>query len=143
MTLLLSAPLHLSFCLFLHLLLSSLSHSVLQKSPSSTTVDGRYMSRRSKPKTRLQQLREQIVKMGGEDTPQRFETLQLHAGKLLKGALVAAIFDLSTSHDNMILTRYFCQATSPTRRPTLALSQFTPRLPTSSMTRPTVPGYLA
>lgn len=42
--------------------------------------------------------------MGGEDTPQRFETLQLHAGKLLKGALVAAVFDLSTSHDNVILT---------------------------------------
>jgi len=38
------------------------------------------MSRRSKPKTRLQQLREQIVKMGGEDIAQRFETLQLHAG---------------------------------------------------------------
>jgi hypothetical protein len=62
------------------------------------------MSRRSKPKTRLQQLREQIVKMGGEDTPQRFETLQLHAGQLLKGALVAAVLDLSTSHDNVILT---------------------------------------
>jgi hypothetical protein len=40
------------------------------------------MSRRSNPKTRLQQLREQIVKMGGEDVAQRFETLQLHAGKL-------------------------------------------------------------
>lgn len=39
------------------------------------------MSRRSKPKTRLQQLREQIVKMGGEDVATRFETLQLHAGK--------------------------------------------------------------
>jgi hypothetical protein len=39
------------------------------------------MSRRSKPKTRLQQLREQIVKMGGEDVATRFETLQLHAGE--------------------------------------------------------------
>ena len=39
------------------------------------------MSRRSKAKTRLQQLREQIVKMGGEDVATRFETLQLHAGK--------------------------------------------------------------
>jgi len=40
-----------------------------------------YMSRRSKPKTRLQQLREQIVKMGGEDVATHFETLQLHAGE--------------------------------------------------------------
>ena len=39
------------------------------------------MSRRSKAKTRLQQLREQIVKMGGEDVATRFETLQLHAGE--------------------------------------------------------------
>jgi O-acetylhomoserine/O-acetylserine sulfhydrylase len=52
------------------------------------------MSRRSKPKTRLQQLREQIVKMGGEDIAQRFETLQLHAGKLLKGAFVIAVQSL-------------------------------------------------
>jgi hypothetical protein len=62
------------------------------------------MSRRSKPKTRLQQLREQIVKMGGEDIAQRFETLQLHAGELLKGAFVAPIFNLSTLNDNEILT---------------------------------------
>ena len=39
------------------------------------------MSRRNKAKTRLQQLREQIVKMGGEDVATRFETLQLHAGE--------------------------------------------------------------
>lgn len=39
------------------------------------------MSRRSKAKTRLQQLREQIVKMGGEEVATRFETLQLHAGE--------------------------------------------------------------
>jgi hypothetical protein len=51
------------------------------------------MSRRSKPKTRLQQLREQIVKMGGEDIAQRFETLQLHAGKSLKRNLMAATPD--------------------------------------------------
>jgi hypothetical protein len=62
------------------------------------------MSRRSKPKTRLQQLREQIVKMGGEDIAQRFETLQLHAGKSLKGALVAANLDISAPHDDVILT---------------------------------------
>ena len=35
---------------------------------------------RSKPKSRLQQLREQVVKMGGEDIAPKFETLQLHAG---------------------------------------------------------------
>lgn len=35
----------------------------------------------SKPKSRLQQLREQVVEMGGEDIAPRFETLQLHAGK--------------------------------------------------------------
>lgn len=53
------------------------------------------MSRRSKAKTRLQQLREQIVKMGGEDVATRFETLQLHAGEsfrvvgYVKGPLAA------------------------------------------------------
>lgn len=53
------------------------------------------MSRRNKAKTRLQQLREQIVKMGGEDVATRFETLQLHAGKssgvvgIVKGHLMA------------------------------------------------------
>lgn len=39
------------------------------------------MSRKPKPLSRLQQLREQIIKMGGEDAAPRFETLQLHAGK--------------------------------------------------------------
>ncbi len=34
----------------------------------------------SRPKSRLQQLREQIVKMGGDDVVPKFETLQLHAG---------------------------------------------------------------
>lgn len=38
------------------------------------------MSKRQKPLSRLQQLREQIVKMGGDDLPVKFETLQLHAG---------------------------------------------------------------
>ena len=38
------------------------------------------MPRSSKPKSRLQQLREQIVKMGGDDIAPKFETLQLHAG---------------------------------------------------------------
>ena len=37
----------------------------------------------SKPKSRLQQLREQVVKMGGEDVAPKFETLQLHAGEEL------------------------------------------------------------
>jgi hypothetical protein len=61
------------------LLLSSKSHHA--RSIPSTDW---YMSRRSKPKSRLQQLREQIVKMGGEDVAQRFETLQLHAGESLQ-----------------------------------------------------------
>jgi hypothetical protein len=51
------------------------------------------MSRRSKAKTRLQQLREQIVKMGGEDVAARFETLQLHAGKSVR--VVGIVKDLS------------------------------------------------
>ena len=38
------------------------------------------MPKRNKPLSRLQQLREQIVKMGGDDLPVKFETLQLHAG---------------------------------------------------------------
>ncbi|KAK4962787.1 Homocysteine/cysteine synthase [Elasticomyces elasticus] len=38
----------------------------------------------SKPENRLQQLREQIVKMGGDDIAPRFETLQLHAGTRLE-----------------------------------------------------------
>ena len=70
---------HLSILsiLSLHKLLHYVSlHYVL-----SSCID-RYMSRRSKPKTRLQQLREKIVKMGGEDVSTRFETLQLHAGEL-------------------------------------------------------------
>jgi hypothetical protein len=81
--------------------------------------------------------------MGGEDIAQRFETLQLHAGKLLKGAIVIAVLDLSALYGNKILTSNLCQATSPTRQPILAPSQSTPRLPTSSMTRLTVPGCLA
>jgi hypothetical protein len=50
------------------------------------------MSRRSKAKTRLQQLREQIVKMGGEDVATRFETLQLHAGELAGEGIFMAIY---------------------------------------------------
>merc|ERR1712000_703366 len=36
---------------------------------------------RSKPLSRLQQLQNQIVKMGGDELTPRFETLQLHAGQ--------------------------------------------------------------
>ncbi|KAK1040092.1 Homocysteine/cysteine synthase [Friedmanniomyces endolithicus] len=35
---------------------------------------------KSKPASRLQQLTEQVAKMGGEEIAQKFETLQLHAG---------------------------------------------------------------
>jgi len=38
-----------------------------------------YMSK-FKPASRLQQLTEQVAKMGGEEIAQKFETLQLHAG---------------------------------------------------------------
>ena len=39
-----------------------------------------FFTHMSKPISRLKQLREQILKMTGEDVTPKFETLQLHAG---------------------------------------------------------------
>jgi len=42
----------------------------------------------SRPKSRLQQLREQIREMSGNDVAPKFETLQLHAGMLEPSAIL-------------------------------------------------------
>lgn len=123
----------------------SADHTIFQISVSlTTTLQPRfcptccYMSRRSKPKNRLQQLSEQIAKMSGEDIAPRFETLQLHAGKLAGGYLVATGRAANRLREDMLII-HLVQARSPTLQPSLAPFPSMLRLPTRSMTRHTAP----